>query len=878
MWKQETEACKVNKKLVKREITPTEYRLYSLDVSAIKSKLQQTVSQQYANRGNAVIIEFPNPEGKISQFQMYETQVMHPDLAAKYNEIKTYSGQGIDDPTSSVVLTTTVFGVHAMILSGTASTVFIEPYTQDLNNYIIYNKDQFATKKEFTCGVVDSENTAKIGLKTASTNDEYRISDGKFRTYRLALACTIEYAAFHVTAANLSAGTTAQKKAAVLAAMVVTMARVNGIYQRDMALTMQLIANNDSLIFIDTDSFDNSSSGTLIGQSQTVITSAIGSANFDIGHTVSTGAGGVAGIRSVCVTNSKARGVTGTTSPVGDAFDVDYVAHEMGHQFGANHTFSGDQGACAGGNRSNATAIEPGSGTTIMAYAGICSSNNVQRNSNDYFSTISIDEMNTHITSSSGNCVAGVANGNSAPVIPTLSSYTIPNGTPFKLTAANVTDANGDALTYCWEQRNTFVTGSSSTTPSATATTGTNFRSLPPTTDTTRYFPKFSEVLAGNLTSQWELLPTVSRTMNFTVTVRDNRTPNGGQTQKADMVLTLASGVPFAVTSQNTDGITWTQGTTQTITWNVGGTSVPATTTVNILLSTDGGLTYPTTLIANTTNDGSQDIVVPNIAAPFCRIMIVPTNNIYYALNAKPFAIGYYVVSSCTTYMSNTAYAIPEGSYSTKTITVPAGSGTVSRVTVFNDLTHAYMSDVSTEISGPQNSSTFISLLNRSCTSKNGTLNLKFSDNANTIDCAATTQQTVAPSSPLSVFNGQNASGTWSFRVIDGYTNDTGTMNSWGIELCTQTITLANPEFGLAEFSLFPNPNKGSFTVSFNSKSSNGIQIIVHDLRGRNLFDQKYNNTGNFTQTIQLEGFQSGVYLVSVLDGDRKEVKRMIIE
>ena len=876
IWKRETEACKANTKLVEREIEPKEYRLYSLDVASIKSKLQQAVSPDNANRGTATILEFPNSAGELKRFQMYETQVMHPDLAAKYNGIKTYSGQGIDDPTASMVLSTTVFGVHAMVLSGTTSTLFIEPYTQDLNNYIVYSKDQLETKKEFSCAVLEDENSIKTGFKTASTNDQYRISDGKFRTYRMALACTIEYAAFHVNAANLSGGTTAQKKAAVLSAMVVTMARVNGIYQRDMALTMQLISNNDVLIFIDSDSFDNNNSNTLIGQSQSVITAAIGSANFDIGHTVSTGAGGVAGIRSVCVTNSKARGVTGTTSPVGDAFDVDFVAHEIGHQFGANHTFSGDQGACAVSTRSNATAIEPGSGSTIMAYAGICGSNNVQRNSNDYFSTISIDEMTAHITSGSGNCVAGVANGNSVPVIPALSNYTIPNGTPFKLTAANVTDANGDALTYCWEQKNTFVTATSSPMPSATATSGTNFRSLPPTTDATRYFPKFSDVLANTLTSQWEVVPTVARTMNFTVTVRDNRTPNGGQTQKANMVLTLASGTPFAVTSQNTDGITWTQGTTQTITWNVGGTSVPATTAVNILLSTDGGLTYPTTLIANATNDGSQDIVVPNIAAPFCRIMIVPTNNIYYALNTKTFAIGYIV--SCATYMSNTSFGIPEGSYSYKTITVPAGSGVVSKVTVFNKITHTYMEDVTSDISSPEDPSTFVSLVNRPCGNKNGTLDLKIADFASAINCNATTQQTVAPSSPLSVFNGKNASGNWTLRVKDVSQQDTGTVDSWGIEVCTQTIVLANPNFGLSKFVLFPNPNKGSFTVSFDSKSSEEIKILVHDLRGRNLLERKYNNTGVFSQNIQLEGFQSGVYLVTVLDGDQKEVRRIIVE
>jgi hypothetical protein len=232
--------------------------------------------------------------------------------------------------------------------------------------------------------------------------------------------------------------------------------------------------------------------------------------------------------------------------------------------------------------------------------------------SDDHFHAVSLAEMFAHITGT-GNCVAGVANGNSVPVIPTLTNYTIPNGTAFKLTAPTVTDANGDALTYCWEQNNgTFV---SSPIPSATSTTGSNFRSYPPTTSLTRFFPKYSDVLAANLTPSWEMVPTVARTMKFTLTVRDNRTPNGGQTAKQDMTLTFASGTPFAITSQNTDGISWMSNTQQTITWTTGGTSVPATTAVKISLSTDGGLTFPTVLVASTANDGTETITVPAVSA-----------------------------------------------------------------------------------------------------------------------------------------------------------------------------------------------------------------------------------------------------------------------
>ena len=878
VWKNVTTESLSSQEKLKRDSNPTEFEVFALDLSTLKTQLQLAPSRDNLGQTSTVILQFPKPDGKLESYRIYESSVMHPDLAARYQDIKTYVGQGIEDPSASINISTTLFGLHSMTLSAKNGTFYVDPYTVDLKNYMVYSKNKLTTTKTFSCNVLD-ENGNVLSDSKSQPNTTLRATDGKFRTYRLAMACTVEYSLFHITAAGLTTGTAAQKTAAVLNAMVVSVARIDGVYERELSLTMQLVANNNLIIFVDSDNFNNTNAGTLINQSQTVIDGAIGSANYDIGHTVSTGGGGLAQLGCTCVNNSKARGITGSGSPVGDPFDIDYVAHEMGHEFGANHTFTGNQGSCAG-NANNSTAVEPGSGTTIMAYAGICSPQNVQPNSDDYFHAVSLAEMFAHISPNS-SCVPGVANTNSKPVIPTQSSYTIPNGTAFKLTAVGVTDANGDALSYCWEQNNP----GSVAVPSATSTSGTNFRSLPPTISPTRFCPSFSDVLAGNLAPTWDKVPTVARTLNFTLTARDNRSPNGGQTNSANMTVAFSSGAPFAVTSQAVTGISWVAGTTQTITWNSGGTSIPATTAVKILLSTDGGITFPTILSASTPSaTGTYSFTVPsNISAPFCRIMIEPLGNIYYAVNSKAFAIGYSVVQNpCVTYTDSVALPFVDqisGNYTTRTLTVPTTAGTISSIKVYNNITHTYLSDVQTDISSPQNPTTFVKLFNRSCGTTSATLNLIFSDASPVINCTSTAQQTVTPDSALSAFVGQNPSGNWIFRVYDNYQGDTGTVNSWKIEICTQTITnLSNQDFGLAEFTLFPNPNKGNFTVQFNSTSNNEVNIAVHDLRGRTIFNKKYANSGMFTQNLQLDNVQSGVYLVTVQEGENKVVKRIIVE
>ncbi|WP_343623111.1 reprolysin-like metallopeptidase [Flavobacterium lindanitolerans] len=851
-----------------RSSMPQKFQIFHLDFSGLKSQLQMAPSRETGEVSN-VIIAFPNPQGKLENYRIYESSVMAPELAKAHPEIQSYIGQGIDDPTARIHLTTTIFGLHTMTLSG-RGTFYIDPYTKDVKNYIVYDKSDLTTSRNFECKV--QENT----VESMDVPLPPPASDGRFRTYRLAMACTVEYATFHVNAA-VTAGTLsptatlAQKKAAVLAAMNVTVARVNSVYERDMSLRMQLVANNESVIFVDADNFTNDDAEALIDESQVVIDNAIGNTNYDIGHTVSTGGGGLAQSPAVCISSGKAKGITGSDAPVGDPYDIDYVAHEMGHQFGAAHTFNNS----CGNNRQTGSAVEPGSGSTIMGYAGICSPN-VQNGSDAYFHAVSIAQMVSHITGNFGNCVPGVANGNTPPTVPALTSYTIPAGTPFVL-RGSATDVNGDALTYCWEQTNS---GVNTNLPSATSTTSNpNFRSVAPSSSPNRYFPSLANIVSGG-TSPWEVIPTVARTLNFALTVRDNRSPNGGQTTRQNMTVTTSTAAgPFTVTSQNTDGITWTQGQTQTVTWNVANTTAAPfnTANVNILLSTDGGLTYPTVLVANTPNDGSQTITVPNTAAPFCRIMVESVGNIFYAINSKTFAIGYTVTNTCNTYTTNTAFAIPDNNqnFTVRATSIPT-TANISDVNVAVNISHTYLADLQVVLVNP--AQTLVPLFLNACDGVTTSLNATFDDQGTNVTCGAVITGNILPAEPLSIYNGTNPQGNWLFAVRDLAAQDTGTVNSFSITICSQTAVLSTENFGLADFKIYPNPNNGTFNIQFNSDSSNEIKVGVHDIRGREIFNQSYQNTGLFSQSLQLSNAQSGIYLVTVQDGDKKEVKKIVIQ
>lgn len=612
-------------------------RYIRFDITALKNYLNTAPDEQFFSQ--AISLEIPMPDGGIQRFRVVKVPVMAPELAAKYPQIATWAGQGIDNPAASVRLDITPWGFHAMTLSPEGS-VFIDPYNQSSNRIhkVYFRKDAYKKVSQLPCGYEPSMSdpdflnqlrTRYSGTSSGNSNPVNRSWGQTLRVYSTAIACTGEYAQFH-------GGTVP----GALAAIVTSLNRVTGVYEKELAIRMILVANNDTLIFLNpgNDPYDNNNGGNMLGQNQTTVTARIGGSNYDIGHVFSTGGGGIAGLGVVCNGSQKARGVTGSPSPVGDPFDIDYVAHEMGHQFGANHTFNSTQGGCFG-NRVTPAAFEPGSGTTIMAYAGLCGSHNLQNNSDPYFHTHSADEiLNYTSTGSTGStCLTPIATNNNFPVINfTSGDHSIPFLTPFMLTV-DASDPDGDTLTYCWEQHDLGPSGSQSN-PTGNAPT---FRSFNPSLSPTRIFPRLVSIVNGSA-SNGEVLPSYARTMTFRITARDNRFNGAGVTYE-DVKLTLTvinTGTPFQVTSPNTI-ITWAGGSQENVTWNVSGTDQAPinTSNVDILLSTDGGFNYPDTLAANVPNNGLATVNVPSINTTTARIMVKSRGNVFFDISNTNFTI-----------------------------------------------------------------------------------------------------------------------------------------------------------------------------------------------------------------------------------------------
>ena len=574
----------------------------------------------------------------------------------------------------------------------------------------------------------------------------------------------------------------------------------------------------------------------------------------------------------VCNTSTQARGVTGSFAPVGEPYDIDFVAHEMGHQYGANHTFNSDQGGCSG-NQSTSSSYEPGSGSTIMAYAGLCAPDDVQNNSDAYFHTRSMIQMFTLINGSA-NCAAAVANGNTPPVTDAGPDYTIPFGTAFALTGI-ASDVDNDALTYCWEQFNNQL---SAQPPVPTSNNGPNFRSLNPSSNPKRFFPAFSSVLANNLTPTWEVVPNVARVMIFSLTVRDNRSPLGGQTGRNTMSLRYAAVGPFKVTSQSVP-TAWLRNSSQTVTWDVAGTTENGinTSLVNIKLSVDGGATFPFILAENTPNDGSENILAPSVTSQNCRILIEAVGNVFYAVNSQTFSIGYQLVNNCVTYNFSTPFTLPDAAtgFTVRSINVPT-AGIISDVNLTINATHPNLQNLVMAAIRP--GGTISTYFNQQCAGS-ADMNITFDSQGSVLTCASPATGTYQPA-PFSfdAFNGFSQQGNWQFGFRDAVAGNTGTINSIALEVCSQTLVLANDSFEFEDFALYPNPNDSNFTIQFSSNSSGKIGIVVHDISGRVILNKSYTNAGLFNENIKLENAQAGIYLVTITDGDKKMVKRIVVQ
>lgn len=611
-----------------RWVQPLRGELFRLDHAAWRGKVAAIRKGEPSDATLAgTEIELPMPDGTMAKFKIVEAPVMAPELAAKFPEIKTYAGQGIDDPGATVRLDFSPSGFHAQVLSARGA-VYVDPaYRGDANHHVSYYKRDH--RKAFDDWNCLAEGSATVGKGAAGSGSKSGLTLNKvqsgttLRTYRLAVACTGEYAAFF-------GGTVANAMAAIVSAVN----RVDGVYETELAVRLVLIGNNNLIVYTNsgTDPYSNNNGSTMLGENQSNLTTVIGSANYDIGHVFSTGGGGVAGLGVVCSSSQKARGVTGSSAPTGDSFWIDYVAHEMGHQFGADHTFNSETGSCTG-NRNAGTAFEPGSGLTIMAYAGICSPNDLQGNSDPYFHAGSLDEIQAFLSGSGGGCAVNSATGNSAPTVSAGTNYTIPASTPFVLTATG-SDPNGDPLTYCWEEMDA---GAAAALTDADNGSMALFRNFRPTNNPVRYFPKLTSVLANTNWNQ-EKLPTTSRTMKFRVTARDNRVGGGGVAD-GDMTVTSVAGTgPFVVASPNT-AVSWSGA--RTVTWNVAGTaSAPINASgVNIQLSTNGGNAFTFLLATNVPNNGSAVVVLPNLTSSQARIRVQGAGNIFYDVSDVNFSI-----------------------------------------------------------------------------------------------------------------------------------------------------------------------------------------------------------------------------------------------
>ena len=841
---------------------------FKLDELVLKQSL--LALENKTNKEDRIEILIPNKNGKLERFSVWESSNFEAELQAKYPEIRAYAGVGITDKKASINFSMSPRGIQTMVLRADEGSEFIEPYAKDNKIYVLFDsKNRERGSLPFSCKTED----LVLNKKLLNATNKISANNRVFKTLRLALSCTGEYTVYH-------GGT----KAGALTGMNNTMTRVNGIFNKDLAVKLVIIPNDTDIIYTDaaTDPYSNATAGAAGAwnqELQNTLTSVITNGNYDIGHLFgASGGGGNAGcIGCVCVNPSvdvplgKGSAFTSPSDskPEGDTFDIDFVAHEMGHQLGANHTFSEDI-------EGTGVNVEPGSGSTIMGYAGIAVYN-VQNNSDDYFTYASILQIQNNLFSKT--CPVNTALSNSPPIINAGLNWTIPNGTAFKLTGTG-SDIDGDVITYCWEQNDSAITQSGANSIAfPTKPDGPLFRSLYPSGSKIRYMPSYSSVLANKLTTTWESVSSIARILHFTLTGRDNAALGTAQTNTDEMIVNVSGTAgPFAVTSQNTENLSWFQGTTQTITWSVNSSNTLAgSVNVNIKLSTDGGLTFPVTLAGNTPNDGLETITVPNISAKNCRILIEPTANIFYAVNSKSFSIGYSVKSSCNTYTFAAPFAIPESaSYTTRIITVPSTTGTISDVNLSVNFTHSYLSDLQIEVISPLG--TTVKLFERSCGTTNNTLALEYDDQGNALSCVSTGVQTVAPFEPLAGFNGQNPQGIWTFRIRDSFKGDVGTLNSASITICTQTFTLDAPKFEINDFVLYPNPNKGNFNIQFTSESSNGVKVLVHDLLGKKLFEKDFENNTYFNENIHLKNAQPGIYLMTVIDGDRKDVRKIVIE
>lgn len=601
--------------------TPTVYRLNQVVLERVLTGAPQ---EGAVLRGAGARLSVPTPDGHFIAFRIEESSVMAPELARKYPEIATFRGQGAEDPSATVRLSRTSLGFLATVVSADGVFMVAPESREDTSRYVSRRiEGELDVLFECLAGAfapeigkeMDFGPIVALGLAPAGT---------QLRTYQLAVAATGEYTDFFDGTVPTA-----------LAAIASTVNAINAIYEVEVAVRMVLVADNDAIIYTDpaTDPFPLANKNS---ETQAAIDAEIGDANYDIGHLFHVQGASISGnagcIACVCASGSKGSGWSQGPDPTGGDY-LFVVSHEMGHQYGGTHTFNGS--SCSASQYTASSAWEPGSGSTLMSYSSICGADNVlgAQVGDLYFHAGSRQQITTYTQTGGGNaCAAVAATGNGIPVVDAGADYTIPRGTPFELTAG-AADPDGDALTYTWEQ---FDLGLGTARPLSAVDDGELplFRSFPPSSNPTRTFPDFDDLLAGtpNLfpNKLGEQLPSTDRILTFRATARDNRAGGGGGDD--DEVVLTVEGAPFEITAPLAGGGLECKAPSN-ISWNVGGGSVAPT--VDVRLSTNGGATFPTVLAAGTANDGALTVNGPDTLTNDARLRIDAVGNVFFALTPQ---------------------------------------------------------------------------------------------------------------------------------------------------------------------------------------------------------------------------------------------------
>ena len=611
-------------------------RQYQVDSPALRATLQRVTEE--IGPGSVQIIRLPMPDGSLADFEIYESPIMTDALAQRYPEIKTYQVYGIDDPSASGRLDMTPRGFHAMLYTS-QGRLFIDPHTnpQQSDRYQARTRNS-STSSGYSCGV-DGHDMPAASRNRSAARTSARIPN-RFLQYRLAVAATDEYVAKIFNPVIVGETPVEQAYTEIITAIN----RVNEIYRRDLGINLQLVSS-DRLIENGNNIFSDNNAFVIIDENQEWIDTQLGSGNYDIGHVFSTGSGGLALLGSVCESGSKAMGVSGIADPTGDRFYIDFVSHEIGHQFNADHSFNGTSVEC-GPARNQATAYEPGSGSTIMSYTNICGVENLQTLSDATFHAGSIAQINSY-TNAGGSCsttIDPISPNPNEPVISAIADRTIPANTAFVLDAMATDEDPGQTLTltYQWDQLDA---GCPTDASSFGTDTGFNalFRTYVPRSDNTRHFPALGTQVRG-FYDDAEVLPCNNRDVNFRLTVRDQFS---GQ-DTADLKLSVVdTGAAFEILNLNTGGTTIVNPAPVTVNWRVAGTDQPPincnAVDIDLLTFDDAMYTRHSvhSLAAGLPNVGTADVLItPNdLSHPRARIRVKCSNNIFYDVSNVDFAV-----------------------------------------------------------------------------------------------------------------------------------------------------------------------------------------------------------------------------------------------